>query len=116
MSIDEAARATRRYEVEEYGGPDAWADLDRFAVFKCEAPGYTIAEWRANGFVSEHVTEDEAQAACDRLNLAAVLEALREPSMRMITVGWQRPSMAPAEQWRTMIDALLAEVKETTGA
>lgn len=56
-----------------------------------------------------------AQAACDRLNLLAVLEALREPSVAMQNAAWHRPVnyKVPmyADIWRAMIDELAAEVK-----
>lgn len=43
------------------------------------------------------ITREEAQAECDRLNLIAVLRAIREPSKNM---------------YIAMIDALIDEVKE----
>lgn len=58
--IDDAARATRRYAV-----GDA---LPRFVIDN-EGP-----------WINRYATAEEAQAACDRLNLAAVLRAIREPT------------------------------------
>ena len=121
MSIDEAARATRRFEIEEYGGKDIYADLDRFAVFRVDAPGYTIAEWRANGFVSEHATEEDAQAACDRMNLISVLEELRgnppqSVLQAIVTAVLQHDcvlggDVLAADVYDAAIDALIAEAK-----
>lgn len=81
MSIDEAARATRRYGVSPDKESDDWHAVD----------------WGEDGHVVISFTDpDEAQAACDRLNLAAMLKALQE-------AGY-------------VIDPLLFETKETTDA
>lgn len=57
MNIDKAARATRKYKME-------WMAFD-------------------NGSVIEFFSSDspDNQAACDRLNLRAVLEAIRDTSL-----------------------------------
>lgn len=57
----------------------------------------------------------KAQAACDRLNLLAVLEALREPSEGMVAAAekacglWE--GFLAEKGWNVMIDKLIAEVK-----
>ena len=57
----------------------------------------------------------EAQAACDRLNLLAVLEAIREPSEGMEKAALLRyPNLGNgdvASIWYAMIDAAITEVK-----
>lgn len=69
MNIDEAARATRAFFYSSWNG--LW-DAKVWQVF-------TSSEHVAasKGFSSR----DEAQAACDRLNLRAVLEAIRDTSL-----------------------------------
>lgn len=52
------------------------------------------------------------EAKCDRLNLLAVLEAIREPSERMIAEGEAAYIYHPKEIWPAMIVELIAEVKE----
>ena len=93
MNVDEAARATRKYKME-------WMACD-------------------NGSVIEFVSSDspDNQAACDRLNLIAVLEAIREPSEAMVWAPPSRANQSPEDSmyagiYRAMIDALIAEVKE----
>lgn len=73
MNIDEAARATRKYQVFGDGG-------------------------------------SEAQIACDRMNLLAVLEAIREPSEVMVAEGEAAYVYHPKNIWSEMIYALIAEV------
>ncbi len=58
MNMDEATRATRKYKV--------W----RLSNFN----------WAVDG--KEYLLHEEAQAACDRLNLLAVLEAIRDALMQ----------------------------------
>ena len=96
MNIDEAARATRGFYIEWNGLKDAQV-------------------WQV--FTSEHVaasrgfnSRDDAQAACDRLNLIAVLEAIREPSDSSLAYVAPEEDAAKAH-WINMIDALIAEVK-----
>ena len=61
-------------------------------------------------------TLKEAQAACDRMNLQAVLEAIREPSEEQIVAG-SPVSEAGVEPdvYTAMIDALIAEAAGTDG-
>lgn len=88
--LTEAARATRRYFITRSG---------------------TIAI--AVDVVQKELTD--TQAACDRLNLLAVLEALREPSEGMATAAervcglWE--GFLAENGWRAMIDKLIAEVR-----
>jgi hypothetical protein len=95
MSIDDAARATRRY-----------------------VPFLTVNGWVAHDrpqWISS--VPPEAQAACDRLNLAAVLRAIREPSEAMIRAGktagagnvWGNSAGLSGNIFSAMIDALIAE-------
>ena len=98
MNIDEAARATRAFYIEWNGLKDAKV-------------------WQV--FTSEHVaasrgfnSRDDAQAACDRMNLRAVLEAIREPSETMMDAGIERVEGGePDVIYNAMIDALIAEVR-----
>lgn len=111
MNINEAARATRRWNsayVYGYG-----KEQSRWVVCDGEK------EITIDG--GQH----DAQATCDRLNLAAVLEALHEISGRAINAGAKAlcehddvlgPTVAVAEIFEAMIDALLAELKETKSA
>jgi hypothetical protein len=56
---------------------------------------------------------DAAQAACDRLNLLAVLEAIMEPTTAMIKAGWiDKEDVNPDDIWGAMIDALIAEMND----
>ena len=101
MSIDKAAKATRRYCVEHHR---EWSGKTNNGLNF----GILIGlgwRWLA--------TSGEAQAACDRLNLLAVLEAIREPSDGMIeaerrTGGWV---INDGDIWRVMIDAAIKEVE-----
>jgi hypothetical protein len=98
MSIGDAARATRIYHP---------------ALLNCvwwaeRTDTHTFA-------LSSFDAEAAAQAACDRLNLAAVLDALRgvlSDALQMAAMVDDGTSEAAGER----IDALLAELKETTGA
>ncbi len=56
--------------------------------------------------------------ACDRLNLVAVLEAIREPSEEMSSAGADRIEVSSPiadHAWRAMIDALIAEAAAVGG-
>ena len=97
MNIDEAARATRKYSVvPPILGNEYWR------VIQHSDPTYTEV-----CFNSPY----DAQAACDRMNLRAVLEAIREPSETMVNTGYYS-SLGQRETYQTMIDALVAEVRE----
>ena len=64
---------------------------------------------------SEFMLHGRAQAACDRLNLLAVLEALREPSEGMDSAGHKAGLDrfgSPTAIWRAMIDAAIKEAAE----
>lgn len=105
MNIDEAARATRAFYIEWNGLKDAKV-------------------WQV--FTSEHVaasrgfnSRDDAQAACDLMNLRAVLEAIREPTENVARACRETADVEsgyyehnPYDRWRAMIDALLEEVGE----
>lgn len=58
-----------------------------------------------------NMTPAEARAACDRLNLAAVLRAIREPTGDMVLNCPYMAGMEPRYPaiWRAMIDTLIAE-------
>lgn len=100
--IAEAARATRMYDM-------IWSERE---------DGYFVVEIdnRNSPPYGPFDSEEKAQYACDRLNLLAVLEYLREPSEGMIEA-------APASDlktrfgalyvWRAMIDKLLAEARNS---
>ncbi len=98
MSIDKAALATRKYVVGHNGG-------------------WWIVDTMEN--ISRLTSHDEAdaQAACDRLNLAAVLRAIREPEQNIIDAA-PRSDLKTVHGafyvWRAMVDALIAEVKGKT--
>ena len=89
----EATRATRKWQC---------------------TPGNVVYSLSTDG-VRVCATQEEARAACDRLNLLAVLEALREPSEGMVTAAekacglWE--GFLAEKGWRVMIDAAIAEVK-----
>ncbi|MBK8200640.1 MAG: hypothetical protein IPK75_20075 [Acidobacteria bacterium] len=75
MNIDEAAKATRRW-------------LCGYE-YRCGRDGI-VGGWFTRRIVESDdgvrfPSREEAQAACDRLNLAAVLRAIREPSEAMVT-------------------------------
>lgn len=96
MSIDEAAKATRRYAVTR-------TDFAEWVVGTAEPYGTEFPRFQSF---------DEAQSTCDRLNLRAVLEAIREPSEEMIAAtfhpGKRGPLYADVD-WRKMIDHLIAQ-------
>lgn len=98
MSIGESAKATRRYVF--------WRSSDDFWSVGIDGIGNAVAQFRS---------PVEAQAACDRLNLLAVLEAIREPTERMVAAarraGYGAEFCAPIE-WRAMIDAAIKEVRK----
>jgi hypothetical protein len=98
MSIDEAARATRRYVAD-------W--------FRDEHSGAVFTE-DARTLVSVHNSFAEAQAACDRLNLAAVVK-LRDRVVPMLMVSAMRDDGGPGEAGYRY-DALLADLQETPDA
>ncbi len=107
--IAAAARATRKHFF-------TWHGLSYAEVWQVfVAKSGTAA---SGGFHSE----EDAKAVCDRLNLLAVLEALRETSDGMVAAGVHRaridqiPGHVLAVTWRTMIDALIAEVAENGDA
>lgn len=105
MSIDEAARATRRYLWQ-------WSGTRR---------GFICLEQGDNPNAINHIiykTEAEAQAACDRMNIIAVLEELQKAGYKLVA---REPNfdmgMAPKNRdtakesgiyagiWRAMFDA-----------
>ncbi len=102
MNIDKAAWATRAFFYSSWNG--LW-DAKVWQVF-------TSSEHVAasKGFSSRA----EAQAACDRLNLLAVLEAIREPSEAAVRAGYdafEDGYVAIRPRLKAVIDALIAEVK-----
>ena len=102
MNIDEAARATRKY----WSAPH-WEYQDVY--FADHAGGDPENVGALYGSCAE------AQAACDRLNLLAVLEAIREPSAAMLCTGADADDGQTGIErvkhiYRAMIDALIAEV------
>ena len=105
--LAEAARATRKYFVSWHGLIKAkvWGvyPQDLFDPYS----GELVAE------IDHLSSEDEAQAACDRLNLIAVLEALREPSEGVVDSGDAVAAYGGViEVWSAMIDAAIAEVRQ----
>lgn len=108
MSIDEAARATRRYMAHD--------------EFTWGESSVVLDDATDNGKLVEKFTSDEqAQAACDRLNLIAVLEAIMEPSERMVMAAdrasyiWQE-AFEPKDAWLSMLAEKISEVKEQQNA
>lgn len=97
--LTEAARATRKYEVTMTKN-DQSGDVFWNAV-------------RGSTHIYQFNCRDEAQAACDRLNLLAVLKALREPSEGMVDAIGVGTVETDANRWRAMIDALIAEVRKS---
>ena len=101
MNIDEATRATRKYQWVCHDGE--WF-----------VEGTTVPE-----SVGPFETLQEAACACDRLNLLAVLACIREESDAMCAAGAQNhkdawgPDAPIFEHsvYRAMIGALIAEVK-----
>ena len=103
MNIDEAAKATRKYEFAENWIYDHW----EYSVHLVENDYQRIAIYK---------DQDEAIAACDRLNLIAALEAIREPSEAMQKAAMDRDGFDTEGNlyigiFRAMIDALIAEVR-----
>ena len=83
MNIDDAARATRWYWISGSTSCDGWIIMDDVR----RLPGGR-----------EYATSEEAQAACDRMNLRAVLDAIR---------GFGGPF---APDYEMVIDAIIEEV------
>lgn len=101
MNIDEAAKATRKYEFAENWIYDHW----EYSVHLVENDYQRIAIYKY---------QDEAIAACDRLNLIETLKAIREPSEAMCSAAPKddlKTAHGAVYVWRAMIDALIAEVK-----
>lgn len=105
--------------------PAVMADdmLTKAALATCK-----YAVWRGErqwivGITVTGITETEfgqivdARAHCDLLNLRAVLEAMRDPSDRMVRAGLARElDLDDSSQvfgiWRGMVDAVIAETDE----
>lgn len=90
MTIADAARATRKW--------------------RCDYFDHTLY---AAGERSIRVARgQDLKAACDRMNLLAVLgsDMFRSPSERLVAAGYGYSD--PVDTWRAMIDALIAEVRE----
>ena len=86
MTIADAARATRRYRKKG------------LLILNSETLKYEAGN----------------EAKCDRLNLIAALEAIREPSEAMCSAAPKddlKTAHGAVYVWRAMIDALIAEVK-----
>ena len=109
MNIGEAAAATRKYSVYHAPGEYYW--------IVSSAP--SVSQMRDFGIKAALTSEREAQSACDRLNLLAVLACIREGSDAMCAAGSQdhKDAWGPDAPifehsvYRAMIDALIAEVK-----
>lgn len=102
MNIDKAMIETRRYFVLSWS-PDAF-------TIGTNRPDVSLPSLDCT-----FKTRVEAQIVCDRLNLIAVLEAIREPSEAMVWAPPSRANQSPEDSmyagiYRTMIDALIAEV------
>lgn len=101
MTIADAARATRKYFVARRPMPGG---MGGFSVYDRTAKPAGVFR-----------TEDEAQAACDRLNLLAVLEAIREPSEAQMIAGTPASEHGvEPDVYTAMIDELIAEVSEAS--
>ena len=104
MNIDDAALATRKYDW-FLQGPEGERK---------------VCVWHGDDLLAFD-SIPEAQTACDRLNLLAVLEAIREPSEALQTAAvWRKADQEAigdlyASVYRAMIDALIAEVKHGAG-
>ena len=98
MNIDKAMMETRRYFVLSWS-PDAFTVGTRRTDISAPSLNRTFK------------TRAEAQIACDRMNLLAVLEAIREPSEVMVAEGEAAHVYHPKNIWGEMIYALIAEVK-----
>ena len=106
MNIDEAARATRKYSVYHAPGEHYW--------IVSSAP--SVSQMRDFRIKAALPSEREAQAACDRMNLLAVLEAIMEPNTAMLCAGVDADDGQTGIErikhiHRAMIGALIAEVK-----
>lgn len=99
MNIDKAARATHMHCVHAF-------NVD-------ESPRYIVRKVIGGSIIPPFLsTVVEAQAACDRLNLLSVLEAIREPSVEMYMAGVDASlGSLPDKTFRAMIDALIADVQ-----
>ena len=95
--IDEAARATRRYSIYNSRGTPYWNVSEAQNVM--ELGKYEIAEVLTS--------ERDAKCYADRLNLLAVLQAIREPREAMVQAAAEATTYC--EVWRAMIDVLIAE-------
>ena len=71
MNIGDAARATRKYSVYHAPGEHYWI----------VSPAPSVSQMRDFRIKAALPSEREAQAACDRLNLIAVMEAIRDTSL-----------------------------------
>lgn len=106
MNVDKAARATRAFFTA------GWNDIWDAKVWQVFTSSEHVAA--SKGFSSR----DEAQAACDRMNLLAVLTCIREESDAMCAAGAQNHKAAWGPDapifehsvYRAMIGALIAEV------
>lgn len=109
--IAAAARATRKYWPAPIGATD-------YGVFFGSSG--TGDPRRVDGVVLS--TYEQAVAASDIMSLHAVLEAIRFPSEAMVAAGAHRarrdqiPGHVLAENWRVMVDALIAELIPQTSA
>lgn len=106
MTIADAARATRTY-----------------ATALNESGMFSVVPWidaGAEQTMFKHSNEDVALAACDHLNLLAVLEAIRDPriikrAMRPEFADGTLEELCALEKlWPSAIDALIGEVRGQT--
>ena len=103
MNIDNTARATRKYSICETMKDGGWR--------------YVVRNWdtKETILVPQDVSPEEFR---DRLNLRAVLEAIREPSEAMTRatdkidscVSDHGQCYSEEDIWRAMIAALISEV------
>ena len=94
--VDDAALATAKFFITR-------VDFDDFFVGTQEI------------HLGSFKTYAEAKSACDRWNLLAVLEAIREPTQAMIDAAPGsdlRTLHGAVYVWRAMIAALIAEVRK----
>lgn len=105
MNIDNTARATRKYSICETMKGETMKDGGwRYVVRNLDTKETIL--------VPQDVSPEEFR---DRLNLLAVLEAIREPTQAMIDAAPGsdlRTLHGAVYVWRAMIDALIAEVKD----
>lgn len=92
MDIAAAARATGKFFVTR-------VDFDDFCVGTHEK------------YVGSFTTYTEAQAACDRHNLLAVLDAIRVPSDEMISYGLSLLDTTLRDKYTNMINMLIEEIQ-----